>query len=329
MKRVIVFLIACLVSINACFATSYNLIVLPSSLVKKTDKCILCNKNLEEILAEELVNTIIEDEKYSAPEMTLVKKTISTNPQLNSILEKEEKRKIVGQIYGSNRVLFLTIKYDIKSLNAGENSKSYEKMVILTNSSTLKLITKVELYDTANNKLVWSDAYCKNTNLETVNNNNFSYLTGYYKKLAKQIIEGLKIQPEIKCSDVAKPSKIEPQEDVKTEFQELNHTTVAPQPIYNSNIKPQLQLKEDVSVEQSVKNSSITKENNKSSEGFKSLIKNVGFDLKKSTPQTEIKPEQIKTTTPTVQPTYTNIHVSPRKNSRNFTPKFDNSVNDI
>ena len=45
--------------------------------------------------------------------------------------------------------------------------------------------------------------------------------------------------------------------------------------------------------------------------------------------QKEIKSSDIKTTTPQQQPTYTNIHVTPRKNSRNYTPQFNNSVNDI
>ena len=45
--------------------------------------------------------------------------------------------------------------------------------------------------------------------------------------------------------------------------------------------------------------------------------------------QKEIKSSDIKTTTPQQQSTYTNIHVTPRKNSRNYTPQFNNSVNDI
>ena len=56
MRRVIIFLIFCLASVNISLAGDYGAIVCPFSYLKKTDTNLLYSKNLEEIFANDLIN---------------------------------------------------------------------------------------------------------------------------------------------------------------------------------------------------------------------------------------------------------------------------------
>ncbi len=279
MKRVIIFLIMFLASVNLCFAADFNVTVQTSSHINKTDDCILYSRNLEEILAKDLL------------------KNFTGTKKLN------------------NKVINITVKY---SINENQNSKLLEKMALITDHTTIRLITKVQLTDT-DNKTLWDNVYCKSINFETVNKKNFTAITNYYEKLSQTIAEEIKTRSGIQPVDYKQPEQVvEPIVPVTTTV-EIHHETPKPEPVKNTNIKPQLQLQEHVSEKKPV-----TKQPEK-----KFNLKNIQLKLKSPTPQKEVKPEDIKTKSQPVQPTYTNIHVTPRKNSRNYTPKFDNSVNDI
>lgn len=322
MKRVLIFLILCIAGMRACFAADYNTVILPASFLKKSDTCILYSKNLEEIFANDLIKNFAGTKKFSAPTTTSLKHTLRSNPQLNSVLEQDEKVKILAKIYGANKVIDITIKYEIKSLNTSQNSKMLEKAALISDNTSLRLITKVNLINISDNKTLWSNVYCKNINFETLNNKNFTPITNYYEKLSQTVIDEIKTQSNIRSVDYKQQADLEVKEPELPKV-EIHHVSPKPEQPTKTNIKPQLQLKEDLAEKKPV-----TKQpKEKSSTGFS--LKNIQLKLKPSTPAKQVKPEDIKTKPQAVQPTYTNIHVTPRKNSRNYTPQFNNSINDI
>ena len=399
MRRVIIFLILCLASMNICLAGDYGAVVCPFSCLKKSDNnIILYSKNLEEIFANDLINELSGAKKFNAPSLSSLKKTLATNPQINSGLDTDEKVKLLAKVYGANRVIKVVSRYEIKSLNANLNSKALEKMTLIKDDTTLRLRTDVYLIDPADNKVLWSNTYFKSVNFEAVNKKDMSILTNYYEKLAQSVTDELKVkqprQNEVN-TDYNKQNKEEVTEPQKLETIELHHTHLTPETPKNTSIKPVLQLQENVSDKAQVnkknvekqtkvvvpksddstktqtsssqkkfkfnwgkqnpngqnnevnKSKSIEKKSKNTVEKVKDTDKNEPVKNKKQTDNIfsrirntiqvtpassgvqEVKPDEIKTVTPQTQPTYTNIHVTPRKNSRNYTPQFNNSINDI
>ena len=401
MRRVIIFLIFCLASVNISLAGDYGAIVCPFSYLKKTDTNLLYSKNLEEIFANDLINELSGIKKLNAPTTSSLKNTFSTNPQINSGLDTDEKIKLLAKVYGTNRVIKVVSRYDIKSLNANLNSKALEKMTFIKDDTTIRLRTDVYLIDVSDNKVVWSNTYLRSVNFESVNNKDLSVLTNYYEKLALTVVSEISLKParqnevnvDYNISDENKT--IETQ---KPETIELQHTNLTPEMPKNSNIKPVFQLQENVSeklqpakkvvdtkkendenviktqeikenkqpqtpvvnqtstqttttqkgfwsdwgkqTQDKSKNSidrtkvessdNVNKKSGKQTDNIFSRIRNtIQVTPASNGVQKEIKSSDIKTTTPQQQPTYTNIHVTPRKNSRNYTPQFNNSVNDI
>ncbi len=386
---------------NISFAGDYGAVVCPFSCLKKSDNNILYSKNLEEIFANDLINELSGAKKFNAPSLSSLKKTLATNPQINSGLDTDEKIKLLTKIYGANRLIKIVSKYEIKSLNANLNSKALEKMALIKDDTTFRLRTDVYLIDTADNKVLWSNTYFKSVNFEAVNKKDLSILINYYGKLAQSVIDELKVkQPRqnevnVDSNKSDDNNTIEPQ---KLETIELHHTNLIPEMPKNSNIKPVFQLQENVSeklqpakkvvdtkkendenviktqeikenkqpqtpvvnqtstqttttqkwfwsnwgkqTQDKSKNSidrtkvesldNVNKKSGKQTDNIFSRIRNtIQVTPASNGVQTEIKSSDIKTTTPQQQPTYTNIHVTPRKNSRNYTPQFNNSVNDI
>lgn len=401
MRRVIIFLIFCLASVNISLAGDYGAIVCPFSYLKKTDTNLLYSKNLEEIFANDLINELSGIKKLNAPTISSLKNTFSTNPQINSGLDTDEKIKLLAKVYGTNRVIKVVSRYDIKSLNANLNSKALEKMTFIKDDTTIRLRTDVYLIDVSDNKVVWSNTYLRSVNFESVNNKDLSVLTNYYEKLALTVVSEISLKParqnevNVDSNKSDDNNTIEPQ---KPETIELHHTNLIPEMPKNSNIKPVFQLQENVSeklqpakktvdtkkendenviktqeikenkqpqtpvvnqtstqttttqkwfwsnwckqTQDKSKNSierakvkssdNVNKKSGKQTDNIFSRIRNtIQVTPASNGVQKEIKSSDIKTTTPQQQPTYTNIHVTPRKNSRNYTPQFNNSVNDI
>lgn len=401
MRRVIIFLIFCLASVNISLAGDYGAIVCPFSYLKKTDTNLLYSKNLEEIFANDLINELSGIKKLNAPTTSSLKNTFSTNSQINSGLDTDEKIKLLAKVYGTNRVIKVVSRYDIKSLNANLNSKALEKMTFIKDDTTIRLRTDVYLIDVSDNKVVWSNTYLRSVNFESVNNKDLSVLTNYYEKLALTVVSEISLKParqnEVNV-DYNKSDENKTIETQKPETIELQHTNLTPEMPKNSNIKPVLQLQENVSeklqpakkvvdtkkendenviktqeikenkqpqtpvvnqtstqttttqkgfwsnwgkqTQDKSKNSiertkvessdNVNKKSGKQTDNIFSRIRNtIQVTPASNGVQKEIKSSDIKTTTPQQQPTYTNIHVTPRKNSRNYTPQFNNSVNDI
>lgn len=401
MRRVIIFLVFCLASVNISLAGDYGAVVCPFSYLKKTDNNVLYSKNLEEIFANDLIDELSGVKKLNAPTTKSLKNTFATNPQINSGLDTDEKIKLLAKVYGANRVIKVVSKYEIKSLNSNLNSKALEKMTLIKDDTTIRLRTDVCLIDVSDNKVVWNNTYFKSVNFESVNNKDLSVLTNYYEKLALTVVGEISLKPvrqnevntDYNKSDEDKTSEPKP------ETIELHHTNLTPEMPKNSNIKPVLQLQENVSekpqpvkkvvntekekVENSTKpqeakevkqeKTSVTNQastqtttnqkkfwsnwgkqtqdktknsvekikvesldkvkSNKSGKQTDNIFSRIRNTIQVSPAtsgvQKEIKPADIKTVTPQQQPTYTNIHVTPRKNSRNYTPQFNNSINDI
>lgn len=401
MRRVIIFLIFCLASVNISLAGDYGAIVCPFSYLKKTDTNLLYSKNLEEIFANDLINELSGIKKLNAPTTSSLKNTFSTNPQINSGLDTDEKIKLLAKVYGTNRVIKVVSRYDIKSLNANLNSKALEKMTFIKDDTTIRLRTDVYLIDVSDNKVVWSNTYLRSVNFESVNNKDLSVLTNYYEKLALTVVSEISLKParqnevNVDSNKSDDNNTIEPQ---KPETIELQHTNLIQEMPKNSNIKPVFQLQENVSeklqpakkavdikkendenviktqeikenkqpqtpvvnqtstqttttqkwfwsnwgkqTQDKSKNSidrtkvessdNVNKKSGKQTDNIFSRIRNtIQVTPASNGVQKEIKSSDINTTTPQQQPTYTNIHVTPRKNSRNYTPQFNNSVNDI
>lgn len=326
MKRVLIFLILCIASMGICSATDYNTVILPASYLEKNDNCILYTRNLEEIFANNLIKNFAGTKKFSSPTISTIKHSLRSNPQINSILEQEEKLKILTKIYGANKIINISIKYEIKSMNTSQNSKMLEKIAIINDNTTLRLITKVNLVNVSDNKITWSNVYCKNINFETLSNKNIAPITNYYEKLTQTVINEIKTQSGIRPIDY-KQQEITDIQDLPDSTVEIHHITPKLDIPNKTNIKPQLQLQEDLTDKKSPQIKQTTKIKSQEPK----ILKNIQLKLKPSTPETEVKPEDIKTNQnpQTIQPTYTNIHVTPRKNSRNYTPQFNNSVNDI
>ena len=305
MKRVIIFLAICLASMNLCLAADCNAIITTSSSINKNDNCILYSKNLEKILANYLMENFTETKK------------------LNSL---------------KNKAINITVKYEIKSMNSNQNSKPLEKVTLISDNTTLRLITKVNLTNVSDNKILWSNVYYKNINFETINNKNFTQITNYFEKLSQNIADEIKTQSCIKPIEYKQQEYVETQDLPETTV-EIHNITPKPDTHKMTNIKPQLQLQENLTEKKQPQTKQekpkttkpVKQDKPKSSEGFGTKLKNIQLKLKPSTPEKEVKPEDIKTEKKpqTIQPTYTNIHISPRKNSRDYTPKFDSSVNDI
>lgn len=364
MKRVLIFLTLFIASMGLSFGAEYNTIILPSSYIEKNEHCVLYSKNLEEIFANNLLKNFSGAKKYTSPTASALKHTLHSNPQLNSTSEAEEKIKILAKIYGTNRIIDISIKYEIKSMNTAQNNRLLERTALLNDSTYIRLITKVNLINVSDNKTLWSNVYCKNINFETLNNKNFSPVTSYFEKLSQTVVEEIKTQSGIKPIDFKQQETAETQELHDTTV-EIHNVIPKPDIPKKTTITPQLQLQENLTDKQSELNQKQPKikkvatpkpEKNvkpKSTESFGAKLKNSikqKFNqptqeqettkvkkVKTKEPKTkqiktpEVNTEEVKTekTNQTIQPTYTNLHVSPRKNSKNYTPQFDNSVNDI
>ena len=396
MRRVIIFLILCLASMNICLAGDYGAVVCPFSCLKKSENnIILYSRNIEEIFANDLINELSGEKKFNAPSLSSLKKTLATNPQINSGLDIDDKVKLLAKVYGANRVIKVVSRYEIKSLNANLNSKVLEKMTLIKDDTTLRLRTDVYLIDPTYNKVLWSNTYFKSVNFEAVNKKDMSILTNYYEKLAQSVTDELKVkqsrQNEVN-TDYNKQNEEEVTEPQKLETIELHHTHLTPELPKNTSIKPVLQLQENVSDKAQANKKNIEKQtkvvapksddstkpqtsssqkkfrfywgkqnpnenkdksksvenkskntvekvkdtnknepvkNKKQTDNIFSRIRNTIQVTPASSGTQEVKPDDIKTVPPQTQPTYTNIHVTPRKNSRNYTPQFNNSINDI
>ena len=401
MRRVIIFLIFCLASVNISLAGDYGAVVCPFSYLKKTDNNVLYSKNLEEIFANDLIDELSGVKKFNAPTTKSLKNTFATNPQINSGLDTDEKIKLLAKVYGANRVIKVVSRYEIKSLNSNLNSKALEKMTLIKDDTTIRLRTDVCLIDVSDNNVVWNNTYFKSVNFESVNNKDLSVLTNYYEKLALTVVGEISLKPARQNEVNTDYNKSDEDKTVepKPETIELHHTNLTPEMPKNSNIKPVLQLQENVSekpqpvkkvvnmekekVENAIKpqevkevkqektlvtNQALTQtttnqkkfwsnwgkqtqdktknsvektkvesldkvKSNKSGKQTDNIFSRIRSTIQVSPAtsgvQKEIKPDDIKTVTPQQQPTYTNIHVTPRKNSRNYTPQFNNSINDI
>lgn len=341
MKRGIVFFIICIACISACYAADYGTVVLPLNYIKKNNDCVLYTNNLEEIFADNLIKNLSAIKKLTAPTTDSLRTTVSTNPQIESASGQEEKIRLITKIYGVTKVIDLSIKYEIKSLNLHQDNKTLEKITIVNDNASIRLITKIKF--TSDNKTIWSNVYYKNINLETVNSKDLSVVKNYYEKLAQTVIEELKQETNIKPIDYKQDTPEPPA--VNNEEHEVIQVVPKTEPS-KTTIRPQFQVQENISdkpVEQKKsKNKQIKQKEIKPS---KPKEKNVEFDQKPSlntkikntvevklnsaTPNKEVTTEDIKTTVPQGQPAYTNIQVTPRKNSRNYTPQFNNSVNEI
>lgn len=376
MKRWLI-LLMCVVGASCVWASEYASVVVPSGYIKKNENVILYNKNIEEIFAHDIVKTVAGVRGFNAPSLTLLKKAVTTNPQVVSVLEPEEKIKIVSKIFGANKVIYITVKYEIKSMNK-KGFVDINKLGLISDNNAIRLTTKVEILDNSGSEVIWSNTYYKNINFDSVNNKDISAITKYYERLSGVVFDEMKNRSSVRKVNGITPSEInEPNVEMKNETIDNHHiiTPVPSAPSANSKITPQLQLRENlgeqpkpakyVKKDPEVKPEPIKKEevkvtkpkpekpvkqkvekplkpekvktekvkeqkpSGKELKVWQRIKENLQVDLKSPTPEKEININDVKCSPVEVLPTYTDIHVKPRRNSKDYVPQFNNSVNDI
>lgn len=382
MKRFIVFLIMCLASVNFCIASDFASVVLPSSYIRKNDGVMLYSKNLEEVFGEKLVNVFALEKNFNAPRLITLKNILTTNPQLNSMISREEKVVIVSKICGANKVISINVKYELCGLNRNITTPFAENSII-RDSNSIRISTRVEVYDTITDRCAWTNTYYKSFNFDNINSKDISLIENYYTRLADVVLLEIKSNSNVRSIEHKKTVKPEKpkQEKIKKDKpkkQPVSKPVVKPvsQVKETPKIKPQLELKENAGegvnnfnkvnkvksapktekkpaskpvpavkkekpavkpvkqkVEQKpIKKEKIEKKPVKEKTKLKlwdSLKNNIQVDVKPSTPQKEYKPEEVESIPMNIQPAHTNMHIKRRMNSRNFSPKYNYSVNDI
>jgi hypothetical protein len=331
---------------NSSFASEYNAIVLPNSILKKSDSSVLYSKNLEEIFANNLVAKFSLVKKLNSPSISNITKTLSSNPQLNSGIETEDKSVILAKIYGVNKIINIFVKYEINSSNQQIDIKSMEKNAMITHHATIRLITEVRMQNLSDNKIIWSNIFYKNINFDEISNKNIEIITNYYDKLSSQILEEIKTQSGIKSVDYTKAQEIISPEMPKKEVVEIKHTPVNLSPTTqssNTRIKPMLELKENIDID-TAKNKSkkldlfkkktksenfVKKQEPSLTEKMKSKLENIPIKLKSSNPEGVGEEPKSINSQPEIQQQYSDIQLKPRQNSRNYKPQFDSSVNEF
>lgn len=353
----------CLASVNFCIASDFSSVVLPSSYIRKNDGVMLYSKNLEEVFGEKLVNVFALEKNFNAPKLTTLKNILTTNPQLNSMISREEKVVIVSKICGANKVISINVKYELCGLNRNITTPFAENSIIRDNNS-IKISTRVEVYDTITDRCAWTNTYYKSFNFDNINSKDISLIENYYTRLADVVLLEIKSNSNVRSIEQKKTVKSEQQKNEKIKKEKPKK-----QPIFKPvvkpvsqvketpKIKPQLELKENAGegvnnfnkvnkgksapkTEKKsaskpvpvVKKEKIEKKPVKEKTKLKlwdSLKNNIQVDVKPSTSQKEYKPEEVESIPMNIQPAHTNMHIKRRMNSRNFSPKYNYSVNDI
>lgn len=247
----------CLASMNLCIASDFASVVLPSSYLRKDDGVMLYSKNLEEVFCEKLVNVFVLEKNYNAPRLTSLKQILTTNPQLNSMISREEKVVIVSKICGANKVVSVNVKYLISDIDKNV-STPFDNNSLMKDNNSLRISTRVEVYDTNLDRCVWTNIYYKSFNFDSVNNKDITLIEDYYAKLADKVLVEIKSNVKNRLIEKEKPvvTVKEKKETPKVQPKEKQKKQSIKKPVQQTSeikVKPQLQLNEKAGQEVSTK----------------------------------------------------------------------------
>ena len=247
----------CLASVNLCIASDFASVVLPSSYLRKNDEVMLYSKNLEEVFCNKLVETFALEKNYNAPRLSSLKQILTTNPQLNSMISGEEKVVIVSKICGANKVISVKVKYSISDINKNVPTP-FDNNALMKDNSSLRISTRIEVYDTNSDRCVWTNTYYKSLNFDSVNSKDITLIEDYYAKLADKVLVEIKSNAKFRPIESKKPvvtvkeKRETPKKQPKAKPKKQSVRKPVQQPS-ETKLKPQLQLNENAGKEVSIK----------------------------------------------------------------------------
>lgn len=321
MKKVVILLSLLLFGVNT-FAVEYNFLVLPMNLVNNqtTD---LININTEELFANKIINQIIMTNLALTPNIKTLKSTAKAQNDETDI-------ESLMEYFNTKNAIIITSKVELQ--NSSDEKKFWSKLelpMITDNSNNLRVITKVELLK--DNKKIWKNIYFKYISVSNNNLNKFSkhlskteIFNEYYEQLAVNVIKEIKdfdknifysthkinLEPEDKINESPKIIESNKQESKPTEktFSEIDKIQNKES---NTTLKPNLELKENVTPQVNIK--------------FIDKIKE-SVSLKNDNIQQEIGEKNIRNKDSSDKNMYI---ISPKTTVKNLTPISENQQNQL
>ena len=347
MKRVLVFVLTLCITLfgKMAFASGYNVLVIPSGVVGESHNHMFGKTDIEELLTRSIIWHMEDMEIANVPSIATLKISIKNNPNYNSNdTDSLNNLKAIAKSYGVNKVMLVTSKLEIQS-NL-EQKRFWNKLdlpVITPIDSNVRIVTKVKLLNPHTNEILWNDVYYKNTDTLGVGVNGYSNndsrlnaIMAYYDNLS------VKILTDIKNNKEAKAVMVSPQEE-KKELKPLSlikrsgvNVTIPISTKVKSNMNPidinkgQKNTSKIDTIKDNVKYKVENSKKKKEEQKFKKELNEFSQINVQKEQKSQIKNENyVEASDIDTLPTTNFMHIKPRKNSRNYLPKFDSSINDI
>lgn len=179
----------------------YSILVIPSGFVGKSSGNMLADKNIEDILAQNLIKYLDENDIAYAPKLNVMRLSIRNNSKLlPETSEPAENIKIISKSYGVSKVLL--VSSNVEQYKISSQKYFWNKLglpVIIPQETGSRIVTTVTYIDTSANNILWQDIFYKNindisekTNPHNINVSRINSATVYYDELAQDIVKNFK-----------------------------------------------------------------------------------------------------------------------------------------
>ena len=346
MKRVLVFLITlCIILLGkAVQASGYNVLVIPTGIIGTSHNHMFGKTDIEELLTRSLIWHMEDMDIANAPSITTLKISIKNNPNYDAnAIDPFNNLKAIAKSYGVTKVMLVSTKLEIQSNS--DQKKFWNKLdlpVITPVDSNLRIVTKIQLINPQTNEILWNDMYYKNTDTLGIGVNGYSNsdsklnaIMAYYDNLSVKILTDIKNSKETKAVMIPtdeekkelKPMKLIKRSGVNVTIP-ISKTKTNLNPIDVN--KGQKNTSKINTIKDNVKHKVETSKQKKEEQKFKKELNEFSQINIQKEEKSQIKNENyVETSDIDTLPTTNFMHIKPRKNSRNYLPKFDSSINDI
>lgn len=263
-------------------AAGYSILVLPDSIIDNRIKHTVSSVDIEELLARKFIDKLEYTGRDYAPTLRVLKISIKNNSDYKAIPENHlDNAKILSKSYGVPRVLVVSSKIEQKNNRKQFNTKS--DLPILTNqNSNVMVVTKLTMYNSKTNEVVWSDVYYKN--IDPSVNTDVNVINSYYDELIVKVLTSMKEAKETHAVMLSSNQKKAVENELKKGKALLNdNKTVLNKPTTKqTNIKKADDKKDSQKVENSIVKTQKAEQENIS----KNAVKN--YNVKSLTSNTPV-----------------------------------------
>lgn len=244
LSQIIIILVSLLLFSFPVYSAGYSVLVLPDSCLDSRIKHSVSNVDIEELLARKFIDRLEFVGSENAPTMGVIKISIKNNS--NYITQPEsclDNAKILSSSYGVPRVLMISSKVE-KCADKDKFNIFADLPILYPQNSNVQVVTKLTMYDSKYDKVIWSDVYYKRMDISSVSNINS--INAYYDELIQKVLVSLKETKETHAVVVSpKQARLFDMEEIK-EFFETKYNDFIQE---RKNKKQEKQEKQNISTE--------------------------------------------------------------------------------